>query len=242
MTSSENVVVLFKGGRLPSWHALSADDQRAYEDEHVDLMLRIAERHSLLRLEGFRLMAPTGDWQRFWAIDFPTVEGAEAWIAAEMAPPYGRYGYYEYFIARSWHPKFCADWVVNPTPQPEFRDENDPRDIPPLGVDPNSIVVVLFERGPPGHVAGEKDVPLAYIERMRSVAHEHGLIRLEAFKLIAPQNDWHQAWLAEFPSLSGAEAWVEAEVDPAHGSPMERSFQLTRKWSPDYFAQWIPCP
>lgn len=241
MNDTENVVVLFKGGRLPSWHALSRSDQKAYEDEHVELMLGVAERSGLKRLEGFRLVTPEADWQRFWTIDFPAIEGAEAWIAAEMAPPYGDYGYYEYSIARSWSPDFCADWVTAPQASTENQPSGrNPREIPKLNVDLDSIVVVLFERGGPGHVAGEKRVTPDYIERMRTVAEEHRLMRLEAFKLTAPQHTWHQAWLAEFPTLSGAEAWINAEVDPTHGCHMERSFHLTRKWSPEYFAQWIP--
>ena len=33
--SDDGVVVLYKGGRLPSWDALSPHDQSAYQDEHA---------------------------------------------------------------------------------------------------------------------------------------------------------------------------------------------------------------
>ena len=52
------------------------------------------------RLEGFRLMGRQYHWERFWVIEFPTLDGAEAWIEAEIAPPYGLYGYYDYELAR----------------------------------------------------------------------------------------------------------------------------------------------
>ena len=93
MTNREPVVILFKGGRLPSWHQLSDQERREFEQTHVDLMLAVARDHAMSRLEGFRLIGPHGDWQRFWLIEFPTTEGAEAWIQAEMAPPYGLYGH-----------------------------------------------------------------------------------------------------------------------------------------------------
>lgn len=81
--SRDSVVVLFKGGRLPEWDDLSADVQRAYSQQHVDLMLSVAREHGMMGLEGFRLMGPVQPWARFWVIEFPTLEGAEAWIDAE---------------------------------------------------------------------------------------------------------------------------------------------------------------
>ena len=94
MPDRDPVVVLFKGGRLPSWHQLSDGERTEFEETHVKLMLSVAREHDMTRLEGFRLIGPQGDWQRFWLIEFPALEGAEAWIQAEMAPPYGLYGHY----------------------------------------------------------------------------------------------------------------------------------------------------
>ena len=53
---------------------------------------------------------------------------------------------------------------------------------------------------------------------MKQVAREHGLMRLEGFRLIAPQDAWHRAWVIEFPTMAGAEAWMEAEVQPTYGT------------------------
>ena len=69
------ITVLYKGGRLASWHRLSEAAKKAYEQEHVELMLTVAQEHRLQRLEGFRLIAPQGEYERFWAMDFPTLEG-----------------------------------------------------------------------------------------------------------------------------------------------------------------------
>lgn len=232
------ITVLFKGGRLASWHRLSRDQQKAYEQEHVNLMLDIARRHGMRRLEGFRLMAPQGAYERFWVLDFPDLAGAEAWIESEMAPPYGRYGYYEYHLARSGLPEYCADWALGmPAPTPRT---GDPHQVPALDVDRDSVIAVLFERGEPGQIAGKKPVTEEYIETMGAFCREHRLLRLECFKLMAPQADWHHVWMAEFPTLKSAEAWIQAEKGPAHGCLSERSFALARKWAPDYFASWIP--
>ena len=86
---SDSVVVLFKGGRLPAWHDLSPETRDAYEQEHIDLMLSVAREHGLRRIEGFRLITAQGPWVRYWVIEFPTMAGAEAWIEAEIRPPYG---------------------------------------------------------------------------------------------------------------------------------------------------------
>ena len=80
----ESVVVLFKGGRVPSWYALTAEQHDEYQRLHVDLMLSVAREHGMTRLEGYRLLGTQQFWRLFWAIEFPTVEGAEAWIAAEI--------------------------------------------------------------------------------------------------------------------------------------------------------------
>ena len=105
-----SITILFKGGRLPSWHALTRDQQKASEQEHVDLMLGIAHRHRMMRLEGFRLMAPQDVFQRFWLLEFPDFADVQAWIDAEMAPSYGRHGYYEYHLSHQIQPAYCTDW------------------------------------------------------------------------------------------------------------------------------------
>ena len=142
-SNGDSVVVLYKGGRLPSWDGLTKDEQDAYSREHVDLMLSVAREHGLMLLEGFKLAAPVGDWMRFWAIEFPTFEGGEAWIAAEMEPPYGRYGYYEYYLAR----RVRREGPDSPAATPLSRA---PSQIPVLEADKDSFVVVAFDRWLPG--------------------------------------------------------------------------------------------
>jgi hypothetical protein len=75
---------------------------------------------------------------------------------------------------------------------------------------------------------------------MQSVARDHGLLRLEAYRLIGPQPDWHRAWVIEFPDLEGAEVWIEAELRPPHGRFATKAYHLARKWAPEYFATWVP--
>ena len=36
------------------------------------------------------------------------------------------------------------------------------------------------------------------------------------------------------------EAWMETEVLPPHGAYSTKQFLLARRWSPDYFASWVP--
>ena len=107
----DSVFVLFKGGRLPSWHLLSDEERAAAEQNHIDLMLSVAERYGMRRLEGFRLMGQQHDWQRFWVIEFPTLEGAEAWMETEVRPPHGAYASKQFLLARRWSPDYFASWV-----------------------------------------------------------------------------------------------------------------------------------
>jgi len=163
--------VLYKGGRLPSWDALSPQDQSPYQDEHVELMLSIADEHSLMQLEGFRLITPQQNWERFWTIEFPAVGGAQAWIEAEMAPPYGRYGFYEYYLSKRWRPDYFSEWVENPAGGVPQRHE-DPRSIPNLSAKRDSVILLVFgrwrpesdqaspeERGDPERTARMRAVP-----------------------------------------------------------------------------------
>ena len=78
-----------------------------------------------------------------------------------------------------------------------------------------------------------------HIELMQLVAREHGLMCLEAFQLMGAQDAWHRAWLIEFPTLTGAEAWIDAEVLPPHGRYSQKTFYLSRRWAPQYFAGWV---
>jgi len=236
-----SVFVLFRGGRLPSWYLLTDAERLAAEQNHIDLMLSVAQRHGMRRLEGFRLMGQQHDWQRFWVIEFPTFEGAEAWIEAEMAPPYGLYGFYEYQLARSWATEHLATWPTFPRPAVAVPTA-DPHRRPELGADPSSVVVLLFGRGRPGYEAAGPDLRAddEHVRWMQDVARTHRMIRIEAFQTIARPSEWHRAWVIEFPTLAGAEAWMETEVLPPHGAYSSKQFLLARRWSPEYFASWVP--
>lgn len=232
---NHNITVLFKGGRLSSWHRLTPSQQQSYEQEHVDLMLDISHQHKLQRLAGFRLLAPQKDWERFWLIQFPHLEAAHSWIQAEMAPPYGHYGYYEYYLSRACPVEHYADWII--APQPELNPSTStPHTIPPLAAEFTSAVVLLFEREETDHQAG---VSPNYINAMQHASHENGLRQLECFELLAPHPAWHRVWIAEFPHIEAAEHWIQAEKGPAHGYLKHRTFVLSRKWAPSYFASWL---
>ncbi len=236
----DSVVVLYKGGRLPSWRQLSIIEQNAASQEHVDLMLKVARDHGLQRLEGFKLVGPRRDYQWFWLIEFQTIEGAEAWIEAEMAPPYGLYGYYEYFLSRRCGADFFDSWVRDRMP-PTVPLDADPHQIPELWTDRSSAILLMFERWRPGAEAIE---PVArgdaeHEARMRQVASEQRLLRLEVFQLIDRQWPWHRVYVMEFPSFEAVEVFIDAEVQPPHGLYTEVYFYLARKWSPEYMASWV---
>lgn len=236
----DNIAVLLKGGRLPAWYRLSEEQRNDFSRLHVDLMLSVADRHGLQRLEGFRLITPQDNWQRFWLIEFPSLEGAEEWIRAEMAPPYGWYGYYEYYLARRFAEERFSAWVTQPAP-PTAPLDTDPHRIPALSIDKESVVLLMLARYRPGARAltPEERGDRQHVELMRKIAEEQGLRRLEAFQLISPVHDWRRAWIIELPSLEAVESWVEGEESLPHGQYARRDFHLTRKWSPEYFASWV---
>jgi hypothetical protein len=235
-------VVLFKGGRLPEWHDLSPADRDRFEQEHVDLMLSVGREHGLMSIEGYRLITAQGPWVRYWVIELPTLEGAEAWIEAEMRPPYGAYGWYEYELARRHAVEQLAGWPARPRPE-IVPLASDPHQRVPLAVRTDSIVILLFGRWRPeaeridSATRGDDD----HNELMRGVARDHGLMRIEAFRLLGPKADYHRAWVLEFGSLADAEAWLDAEVLPPHGRYSEKRYLVARPWAPEYFATW-PAP
>ena len=237
-----SIVVLFRGGRLPAWHRLAPSQRREYEQEHVDLMLSVARQHRMKSMEGFRLIAPQERWERFWIIEFPSLEGAEAWIEAEMAPPYGLYGFYEYYLSRPFRPDEFSTWVTHPRLTSSSKTLADPHQIPSLEVDLSGIVVLLFGRSLPGSDAVDPSVrgDQEHIDLMKGIAREHRMMRLEAFQLIDPQPDWHRAWVMEFPDLAGAEAWIDGEILPPHGAYSNKIMYLARRWAPEYFSSWVP--
>jgi hypothetical protein len=236
-----NIVVLFQGGRLPSWGRLSVEEQNRFSQSHVDLMLTVAQQYQLRRLEGFRLLGPQDAWQRFWLIEFPALAGAEAWIEAEMAPPYGRYGYYNYHLSRKLDPERFSAWVTDPAP-PVVPLADDPHTIPELKADTGSVVVLMFARYRAGaeSLTPQERGDDQHVALMTGLARQYGLMRLEAFQLITPQDEWHRAWVIELPTLEAAEAWIAGEETPPHGAHASRTYQLARRWAPEYCASWTP--
>jgi uncharacterized protein YciI len=235
----DSIVVLFKGGRLPAWHDLSDEQRQAYEQEHVDLMLATGREHGLMRIEGYRLITAQQPWARFWVIELPTLEAAEAWIRAEMKPPYGAFGWYQYHLARRHAREELSDWPSRPIPAVE-RVRSDPHTVPALAARTDSVVILLFGRWlPEAELAtAEERGDAEHVELMKRVARDRGLMRIEAYQLIAPEPDWHRAWVIEFPTLEDAEAWLDAEVLPPHGRYSHKRYLLARRWAPEYFETW----
>lgn len=234
----ESIFILYKGGRLPNWHKLSTKEQDSYQQKHVNLMLSIAKKYRLQRLEGFRLMAPQDTWERFWIIEFPSLVGAEAWIKAEMAPPYGSYGYYEYNLGRTWIPEFYPNWESTDSPSVPV-DSLDPKRIPVLKVNKATVVVILFERDKKNGGVRKQCIEENYLRSMYPVSQVKELIRLECFNLIAPQATWSRVWLAEFRTIARAEKWIDAQAVSHQSYSSDRIFQLTRRWAPTYFTSWV---
>ena len=235
----DSVVILFRGGRLPEWHRLDQAERNDYERLHVDLMLSVSERHGLIGLHGYRLLGPRGSWERFWTIEFPDLAGAEAWMSAEVEPPYGRYGFYDYALARRWRPEGLR-WLPRKA-EPPVAPDADPRAIPPLSADPSSIVLLAFggwHRGTDQDDPGDRDENRW--RRMRKTGRDHGLIHGEAFRLMGASDQGEFAWILEFPGLAGVEAWIDGETAPPAAALLRHDFHLARRWAPGYFATWPP--
>jgi hypothetical protein len=234
---TEPITILYRGGRLPSWDLLSIEQQTAFQNEHVEVLLRVAADHGLQRIEGFRLLAPLGDWQRWWTMRFADLAGAEAWMQAEVAPPYGRYGYYEYQLARQVS-SAALDWLPQRTWPPP--PATDPHVVPALQADQSSIIVLAFGDwmsdsdaiDPDQRGDGERR------QRLQQVAADHGLLHGEVYQPCERGANGRVVWVLEFCKLAGAEAWIEAEVIPPASTWQRRSFHLARRWAPEYFATW----
>ena len=238
--SNDTVVVLFKGGRLPSWHGLTSAQRDDYERTHVDLMLSVALEHKMMRLEGYRLIGSQEHWGRFWVIEFPTLSGAEAWIDAEIEPPFGAHGQFEYHLARRWVPRHLAGLATGP-PRRRRQPGVDPHEIPGLDVDRSKVVVLHFGRHlAPDDVAARTTADESHARVLARLAEEYGLARLEGFRLMTPQPGWQWVYVGELPSFDGAEAWAEAETGTDRQAGIAATVFLSRRWAPDYFDLWSP--
>ena len=186
---TDPIIVLYRGGRLPAWHHLQAAQQTAYQDEHVALMLEVGAAHGLQSIEGYRLLAPMDNWERWWTMRFADLAGAEAWMQAEIAPPYGRYGFYSYGLARPWSPQSLAWLPRQPSPTPAAGV--DPHQVPVLSAAPGSIVAIAFggwspeSRATPPASRGDAERQ----RRLQLVAREHGLLHSELFRPLGPGLD-----------------------------------------------------
>ena len=233
----DSVVVFLKGGRIPSWYGLSPEQQDEYSVEHISLMKSVINKYKMITLEGYKLWSPVNDWKFFWTIKFPTFEGAESWIEAEMEPPYGRYGSFNYYLAR----RIEHIGVNTDSKETKPRFIKDDLDHTNLKEDKTSVVVITFEMSLPGSdlVAPDENARQGYIKNINSVTEEHKLIRLEAYRLITPQSNWHTTVIAEFPTINGANAWIDLQEDPSYVRFKTRTNYLSHKWAPEYFEGWI---
>ena len=132
--------------------------------------------------------------------------------------------------------------MTTPRSESESLGPVDPHNLPPLDVDRDSYVVLEFARMLPESVlASEKQRGDAeHRELMKSVAREHGLIRLDAFQLMAPQPGWHRAYVIELPTIAAAEAWMDAEMAPPPVRPTPtRRCTCPAAGAPRFFAGWL---
>jgi hypothetical protein len=237
----KSVVVLLKGGRLPSWYNLCEDVQASHSQLHVELMLSVAQEHKMMRLEGYRLISPMEYWERFWVIEFPSLSGAEAWIQAERAPPYGRYGYYEYHLARRSALQTYRAGSGEPDQVSGERDI-DPHRIPELGVDRDVIVVLNFQR----NRAKTEDAPASTSDYSEDslcrsdTALSNSILAAESFELIAPQDNWDTVSIVELSQFTDVETWSDRKIELSRATNRGSSAYLCRKWSPEYFKLWAP--
>ena len=233
----DSVVVFLKGGRIPSWYGLSPEQQDEYSVEHISLMKSVINKYKMITLEGYKLWSPVNDWKFFWTIKFPTFEGAESWIEAEMEPPYGRYGSFNYYLAR----RIEHIGVNTDSKETKHRFIKDDLDHTNLEEDKTSVVVITFEMSLPvsNLVTPDQNARQGYIKNINSVTEEHKLIRLEAYRLITPQSNWHTTVIAEFPTINGANAWIDLQEDPSYVRFKTRTNYLSHKWAPEYFEGWI---
>jgi hypothetical protein len=102
------VIVLLWGRWRPE--ALMTPPGVRGDEEHNALMKGVARKHGMMRIEAFAALSPQADWHRSWVMEFPTFEGAEAWIEAEVLPPHGRFSQKRYSLARRWAPDYFAAW------------------------------------------------------------------------------------------------------------------------------------
>jgi hypothetical protein len=235
--SSESIAVLFQSGRRPEWDRLPQSERRVIEQEHVDLMLSVAQDYGMQQMQGFRLVMPQHTWKLFWVIEFPILAGAEAWIHAEVAPRFGDYGFHQYHLAR--RARTCVGTAQRDTRRAASR-HTDPHQIPELRMDHSSVVALAFVRHLPAAGDLERDPEGEQSRLIETVVREHSLLRHEEYALITPQRAWRQVWLTEFPTLDGIEAWIEGQSRPPRGSYLQVDYWLARRWAPEYVASWIP--
>ena len=82
--------------------------------------------------------------EKLWVIEFPTLDGATEWINAEMAPPYGSYGNYEYHLAYRSIQHNHSQLVTHPRKIIKTENTIDPNNLPNIREDKNSVLVLIM--------------------------------------------------------------------------------------------------
>eukprot|EP01052_Picozoa_sp_SAG31_P000581 SAG31_NODE_17_length_35773_cov_25.999271_6_plen_279_part_00 len=263
LPAEPGLTILFCGGRLASWHRLvetwpGNPFRHPASQQHVELMLQIARQHNLQGISGYRLLSPQQSWSHCWTIGFPTLEGAERWMEAEMEASYGSHGFYDYQLTRRVGAAYFDGWVpaasrtVATTPPSVDSDQDwsgDPTEVPILQVDGSSIVVLCFERkiaDSGGTAAAMQHLRLTAgaiegEDELRNVARTHRLQQIQVYQMVCPTDRWsgHRCWVVRFPSLEGAEAWIAALTGSAQRARCYiHTVHLSRRHAPQYFDSW----
>ena len=104
-----SIVLLAFGGRH---RGANANDSGEHDEERRRRMRKVSRDHGLIHGENFRLMGASDRGEFAWILEFPELEGLEAWIDAETAPPLAAVQRHDFHVARRWAPEYFATWAA----------------------------------------------------------------------------------------------------------------------------------
>ena len=104
-----SVVVITFEISVPGSDLVNLDEGQ--RQKYIKNIYSVSKQHELIRLEAYQLITPQSNWRTTVITEFPTINGAKAWIDLQEDPSYIRFKTRTNYLSHKWAPRYFTKWI-----------------------------------------------------------------------------------------------------------------------------------